>query len=34
MNETPLKTIYWVNETKIYTKPEDIGVVNNIGWHI
>ena len=32
MNETP-KKIFWINETKIYTKS-DLGVVNYIGLHV
>ena len=34
MNKTPFKTIFWINETKIYTKSEGLGVVNYIGLHI
>ena len=34
MNETPLKIFFWINETKIYTKSEDQGVVNYIGFHV
>ena len=33
MNETPFKTIFLINETKIYTKSEGLGVVNYIGLH-
>ena len=34
MNETPLKKFFFINETKIYTKYEDLGVVNYIGVHV
>ena len=26
--------IFWKNQTKVYTKSEDLGIVNNIGLHI
>ena len=26
--------MFWINETKIYIKSEDLGVVNYIGLHI
>ena len=28
------KITFWINETKIYTKSEDLVVVNNIGLNI
>ena len=31
MNETPFKITFWINETKTYTKPEDLGIVDYIG---
>ena len=34
MNETPFKIILRINETKIYTKSEGLGVVNYIGLHV
>ena len=34
MDETPVKIIFWINETKIYTKSEGLGVVNYIGLHV
>ena len=30
MNETPLKIAFLINESKIYAKSEDLGVVNYI----
>ena len=34
MNETPFKIMFWLNATKIYTKSEDLGIVNYIGLHV
>ena len=34
MNETPFKIVFCINENKIYTKSENLGVVNDIGLHI
>ena len=34
MNETPFEIIFFINETKIYTKSENLGVVNYIGLHV
>ena len=33
MNETTFKTMFWINQAKIYTKSEDLSVVNYIGLH-
>ena len=34
MNETPSKIIFLINEIKIYTKSEGLGVVNYVGLHV
>ena len=34
MNETPFKIVFCINETKIYTKSENLGAVNDIGLHV
>ena len=33
MNETPFKIVFCINENKIYTKSENLGVVLDIGLH-
>ena len=34
MDEKPSKTLFWINEVKIYSKSEDLGIVNYIGLHV
>ena len=33
MNQKPFKIIFWINETKIYTKSEGLAAVNYIALH-